>query len=215
MASFNNILSHVHRWEGNKPVYHKFENQWTMRGVQWNTYKQLAPKLLGIAKPTVEGLKKLSRKDADKFIKEFWNTATDNNKITNQASANAFFEMLWGGGNYGIRWLQKVLGVYPDGKVGAKTVAAANNYPPNILLDEVKKRYNALAKSNPSKYGPYINGWLNRWNYLYGISKQYFKDFNVEDLPEVIIKGKKKSKIMLYLFGGLAVAYMVYKKIKK
>jgi lysozyme family protein len=214
MASYKNILSHVRKWEGGL-VYHKGENQWTNRGVQWTTYKKLAPQLLGIDKPSLNGLKSMSESQADKFIEYFWNKATYNNKITNQATANAFFEMLWGGGTYGIKWLQKVLGLYPDGMVGKKTVAAANNYPPNALVDEVKNRYNNLAKSNPSKYGIYIQGWINRWNYLYRISKKYFNDFQIEDLSEVVIKGKKKSKIMLYLVGGVAMAYIVYKKIKK
>ena len=116
MASFNNILNHVRKWEGGE-VFFANENQWTNRGVQWNTYKALAPKLLGIANPTVEGLRSMTSAQADKFIVQFWNTATDNNKITNQAAANAFFEMLWGGGRSGIKWLQKVIGVYPDGRV--------------------------------------------------------------------------------------------------
>ena len=214
MASYNNILNHVRKWEGGE-VFFTNENQWTNRGVQWNTYKALAPKLLGIANPTVEGLRSMTAAQADKFIVQFWNTATDNNKITNQASANAFFEMLWGGSTWGIKWLQKVIGVYPDGKVGAKTVAAANKYPPNLLLDEVKNRYNYLAKSNPSEYGEYIDGWINRWNSLYNDSKRYFSEFKVEDLPEVLVRGKKKSKVILFLLIGLIGSYFVYKKVKK
>ena len=214
MSSYNNILNHVRKWEGGE-VFFTNENQWTNRGVQWNTYKALAPKLLGIANPTVEGLRSMTAAQADKFIVQFWNTATDNNKITNQASANAFFEMLWGGGRSGIKWLQKVLGVYPDGRVGAKTVAAANKYPPNLLLDEVKNRYNYLAKSNPSEYGEYIDGWINRWNSLYNDSKRYFSEFKVEDLPQVLVRGKKKSKVILFILIGLIGSYFVYKKIKK
>jgi len=214
MASYNNILDHVRRWEG-KEEYFKNEGQWTNRGVQWTTYKALAPKLLGIANPTVEGLLSMTAAQADKFIVQFWNTATDNNKITNQASANAFFEMLWGGGRSGIKWLQKVIDVYPDGRVGPKTVAAANKYPPNLLLDEVKNRYNYLARANPSEYGDYIDGWINRWNSLYNDSKRYFSEFQVEDLPEVLVRGKKKSKVILFLLIGLIGSYFVYKKIKK
>lgn len=213
MASYQNILSHVRKWEGGL-VYFPTEGQWTNRGVQWRTYKALAPKLLGITNPNLDEFKKLSAADADKFIVQFWNTATDNNKITNQASANAFFEMLWGGSEWGIKWLQKVIDVYPDGKVGAKTVAAANNYPPNILLDEVLKRYEHLAKVNPSKYGEFINGWRNRWNDLYENSKKYFSDFQIEDLPEVLVRGKKKSKwwLLLLAAGG---GYLIYKNINK
>ena len=214
MSSYQNILNHVRKWEGGL-VYHESEGQWTNRGVQWKTYKQLAPKLLGIKNPTLAEFKKLSASDADKFIIQFWNTATNNSAIINQASANAFFEMLWGGSTWGIKWLQKVIGVYPDGKVGAKTVAAANNYPPNILLDEVLVRYEHLAKVNPSKYGEFINGWRNRWNDLYNNSKKYFSEFKMEDLPQVLVKGKKKSKVIIFILIGLIGSYFVYKKIKK
>ena len=214
MASFNNILNHVRKWEGGL-VEFATEGQFTNRGVQWRTYKALAPKLLGIPNPTLEGLKSMTAAQADKFIVQFWNTATDNNKITNQASANAFFEMLWGGGEWGIKWLQKVIGVYPDGRVGPKTVAAANNYPPNLLLDEVLKRYEHLAKVNPTKYGGVINGWRNRWNDLYNNSKKYFSDFKVEDLPEVLVRGKKKSNMILFILIGLIGSYFVYKQVKK
>ena len=162
MSSYNNIIDHVRRWEGGEQ-YFKNEGQWTNRGVQWTTYKALAPKLLGIANPTVEGLRSMSADQADKFIVQFWNTATDNSAITNQASANAFFEMLWGGGRSGIKWLQKVIGVYPDGRVGAKTVAAANKFDPETLLKEVLKRYEYLARAKPSEYGEYIDGWRNRF----------------------------------------------------
>ena len=214
MASFNNILNHVRKWEGGL-VEFATEGQFTNRGVQWRTYKALAPKLLGIPNPTLEGLKSMTAAQADKFIVQFWNTATDNNKITNQAAANAFFEMLWGGGRSGIKWLQKVLGVYPDGRVGAKTVAAANKYPPNLLLDEVLKRYEYLAKADPKEYGEYIDGWRNRWKSLYSDSKRYFSEFKVEDLPEVLVRGKKKSKVILFILIGLIGSYFVYKKVKK
>lgn len=214
MASYNNILNHVRKWEGGE-VFFPNENQWTNRGVQWTTYKALAPKLLGIANPTVEGLRSMTAAQADKFIVQFWNTATNNNKITNQAAANAFFEMLWGGGRSGIKWLQKVLGVYPDGNVGTETVKAANKYPPNLLLEEVKNRYKYLAKADPSQYGGYIDGWINRWNSLYNDSKRYFADFQVEDLPEVLVRGKKKSKVILFILIGLIGSYFVYKKVRK
>ena len=209
MASVTNILPFVRKWEGGL-VYHKGEGQWTNRGVQWTTYQQLAPKLLGIKNPNLEEFKKLSSSDADKFIVQFWNTATDDNTIKNQAAANAFFEMLWGGSTYGIKWIQKVLGVYPDGSVGPKTVAAANNYPPNLLLDEVLKRYKYLAKANPSKYKMYINGWVNRWNDLYAKSKVYFTE---NDLIKEVVEDKKKSKwwLLLLAAGG---GYLIYKNIK-
>ena len=147
MASVTNILPFVRKWEGGL-VYHKGEKQWTNRGVQWTTYQELAPKLLGIKNPNLEEFKKLSSSDADKFIVQFWNTATDDNTIKNQAAANAFFEMLWGGGKSGIKCMQRKIGVFADGVVGPKTVSAANKFDPKTLLNQVLERFNYLSESN-------------------------------------------------------------------
>jgi lysozyme family protein len=213
LTSFINILPFVRKWEGGE-VFFPTENQWTNRGVQWNTYKVLAPKLLGIPNPTVEGLRSMTEAQGDKFIEYFWNKATFNNSITNQATANAFFEMLWGGGSYGIKWLQKKIGVYPDGSVGPKTVAMANKFDPETILNEVLKRFKYLAFSNPAKYAFALKGWTNRFNDLYAKSKIYFASVT-DDLLKEIPESKKKSKIVLFLLGGLAVSYIIYKKINK
>ena len=212
MVSFVNILPFVRKWEGGE-VYFPTEGQWTNRGVQWTTYKALAPKLLGIPNPTVEGLRSMTEAQGDKFIEYFWNKATFNNSITNQATANAFFEMLWGGGYYGITWLQKKIGVYPDGSVGPKTVAAANKFYPETILNEVLKRFNYLATANPAKYGEVIDGWRNRFNDLYAQSKMYFASIE-DNLLKEIPESKKKSKwwLLLLAAGG---GYLIYKNIKK
>ena len=212
MVSVNKILPFVRNWEGGE-VYFEKEGQWTNRGVQWNTYKALAPKLLGIPNPTVEGLRSMTEAQGDKFIKYFWNKATFNNSITNQATANAFFEMFWGGYKNGLKWLQKKIGVFQDGNVGAKTVAAANKFDPETILNEVLKRYNYLATANPVKYGDYINGWTNRYNDLYSKSKMYFAS-NENNLLKDTPKSKKKSKwwILLLAAGG---GYLIYKNINK
>lgn len=209
MTSFINILPFVRKWEGGE-VYFPQEKQWTNRGVQWNTYKQLAPKILGIQNPTVEGLRSMTEAQGDKFIEYFWNKATNNNTIKNQATANAFFEMLWGGGKSGIKWMQRKIGVFADGSVGPKTVASANKFDPKTLLNQVLERFNYLAKANPSKYGQFIKGWTNRFNDLYAKSKVYFTE---NDLIKEVVKDKKKSKwwLLLIAAGG---GYLIYKKIK-
>ena len=208
MTSFINILPFVRKWEGGE-VYFPTEKQWTNRGVQWNTYKQLAPKILGIQNPTVEGLRSMTEAQGDKFIEYFWNKATNNNTIKNQAAANAFFEMLWGGGKSGIKWIQRKIGVFADGSVGPKTVAAANKFDPKTLLNQVLERFNYLAKANPSKYGQFIKGWTNRFNDLYAKSKVYFTE---NDLIKEVVEDKKKSKwwLLLIAAGG---GYLIYKKI--
>jgi lysozyme family protein len=214
VVSYKNILAHVKKWEGGL-VYFESENQYTNQGIQWTTYRALAPKLLGISNPTIEGLKTMSQSQAEVFIKYFWNKATYNNSITNQASANAFFEMLWGGGKYGIKWLQNVLGVSADGKVGPYTVAEANNFPSILLVNAVLERYNFLADKNPAKYGFAIKGWRNRWNDLLRISKVHFQVMT-DELRQIVLDAKNKNKnIKWFLPLGLFLGYLGYRKFVK
>jgi lysozyme family protein len=213
MVSYKNILAHVKKWEGGLVFFEK-ENQYTNQGIQWTTYRALAPELLGIKNPTIEGLKNMSLAQAEKFIQYFWNKATFNNSITNQAAANAFFEMFWGGGVSGIKWLQRVIGVNADGRVGPKTVAAANEFPSSVLVDEVMKRYQFLADSNPTRYSFAIRGWRNRWIDLFKISKQYFQEMT-DELREIVVRAKKKNKNVWYIPAILVLAFLGYKFLRK
>ena len=188
MTSYKNILKHVQKWEGGL-VYFPEEKQWTNRGVQWTTFQRLAPKLLGIENPQLDDLKNMTQEQGDKFIEYYWNKATNNNTINNQATANAFFEAYWGGGNSGIKWLQKKLGVWADGVVGKNTVAAANSVMPETMVEEILKRFQYLADTFPQRYGRFLKGWTNRYNDLYKISLPYF----AYTLPEVQVTGKKKT----------------------
>lgn len=211
MTSYINILPFVRKWEGGE-VYFPEENQWTNRGVQWNTYKQLAPKLLGIQNPTVSDLRNMSQEDGDKFIKYYWDKATFNNSIKNQATANAFFEAYWGGGKSGLKWLQNKIGVFPDGIVGKKTVAKANQYDSEFILKEVLNRFNYLATSNPSRYGRFLKGWTNRWNDLYNRSKVYF--VKSDELLDKPAEDNTNTKI-LQIAALFSVGFVIYKLITK
>ncbi len=211
MTSYVNILPFVRKWEGGE-VYFPEENQWTNRGVQWNTYKQLAPKLLGIQNPTVSDLRNMSQEDGDKFIKYYWDKATFNNSIKNQAAANAFFEAYWGGGKSGLKWLQNKIGVFPDGIVGKKTVAKANQYDSEFILKEVLNRFNYLATSNPSRYGRFLKGWTNRWNDLYNKSKVYF--VKSDELLDKPAEDNTNTKI-LQIAALFSVGFVIYKLITK
>jgi len=162
-VSYKNILSHVDKWEGGL-VYIKTEGQWTNRGIQWTTFKSLAPSLLGISNPTVEDLKKLTQAQWEKFVEYFWNKATFNNSIKSQEAANLMFQALWGSGGYGIKEMQKALKVAADGVVGRITVGAINNNrkAAQVLYNALDSYYKRLAAQRPDKYQWALKGWLNR-----------------------------------------------------
>ena len=163
MASYKQIVPHVFKWEGGL-VYFPTEGQWTNKGVQFSTFKALAPTLLGLANPTLDDLKTMTNEQAEKFIKYYWDKATYNNSIGNQDSANLMFQALWGSGATGIKQMQKAVGASPDGVVGPQTVGLVNTTPKasEKLYLALNNYYKYLAKVNPEKYQRFLNGWLQR-----------------------------------------------------
>ena len=71
MASYKNIVNWVDKWEGGE-VFFASEGQLTNRGIQFNTFRQLAPSLLGIKNPTENDLRNITQSQWLKFIKYFW-----------------------------------------------------------------------------------------------------------------------------------------------
>lgn len=161
MASYKNIISWVDKWEGGT-VYFASEGQLTNRGIQFNTFKLLAPSLLGIKNPTENDLRNITQTQWLKFIKYFWNVATFNNSIKDQNAANIMFQAFWGSGRSGIKEMQRTLGVTADGIVGMQTINAINSDK-----NAGKKLYNALISyykrlAKQPRYAQFLKGWLNR-----------------------------------------------------
>ena len=167
MADFRKILPHVDKWEGGL-VFIPEEKQYTNRGIQWTTFKALAPKLINLPNPTLDDLKKLTQAQWEAFIQYFWNVATVNNQVNNQRAAELMFQAFWGSGRTGIKVMQRALNVTPDGQVGPVTVKAINSNPkaPEVLYHALESFYRMLASDKPERYGRFLKGWLNRLSEL-------------------------------------------------
>jgi len=65
-----------------------------------------------------------------------------------------------------VKLAQRVLGVKADGILGPITLSALNSADPeDFVKDYTLARiafYTALANRNPSRYGLYLRGWINR-----------------------------------------------------
>lgn len=105
----------------------------------------------------------------------YWDKLNLDN-ITNQSVADMMFDYVWGSGQGEIHDVKKVAN-----QVASQTLISENN---NILTDDeadiinnldqesyfnALKAYriqffNNLATENPSRYGKYLQGWLNRMN---------------------------------------------------
>ena len=100
------------------------------------------------------------------FQKSFWDRWKADD-IKNQSIANLLVDWVWHSGNNGIICPQKVLGVVADGVVGAKTIAAINNYADQSNLFKklwlARQKY-LIDKSEASSQRKFRNGWLNRLN---------------------------------------------------
>lgn len=140
----------------------------TMRGITqtvWDRFKALTGRYSGIS---VQQISIDMAKDVYRTL--FWPYVSG---IQNQAAANVFFDSVVNmGPNQAAKIAQRVLNsmgesLRVDGSAGALTWAAINRNPlefVNRFSNARKEFYITLARSNPSKYGQYLKGWIKRAN---------------------------------------------------
>lgn len=167
-------LPFIATWEGgrvNDPIDRGGD---TVRGITIGTFNGLYTKLTG--KPATRanfiGLLK-NETDYNKFIKAYWDIATNGGAIKNSTVAAQMFEWFWGSGYDGLKSWQKMLNtlygkkLVVDGIVGINTVNATNSIEPKrILADAINWRIAFLeniVKNDPSQ-ARFIKGWKNRVN---------------------------------------------------
>ena len=142
----------------------------TNKGVTIATWRANGYDKNGDGRIDENDIKLISAEDAELIMrKNFWDTWKAD-QIKSQSIANMLVDWLWASGRYGITIPQQLLGVKADGIVGAKTLAAVNNYPNQRQLFEAlknaRKAYiNKLIKEDPSQI-VFKKGWLNRINDL-------------------------------------------------
>lgn len=131
----------------------------TMKGVTLDTYR----KYFGRQK-TCKELRGITNAEWEYIFKNgFWDRWKAD-EINNQSIAELLVDWCWASGVLGIKLPQRVLGVKDDGIVGAKTLAAINNYPNQKelfqkLWNRRKKHFEDIAKGNKAKF---LKGWLRR-----------------------------------------------------
>lgn len=165
MAKFEHYKPTVLKWEGGYAG--NIDGMiCTNKGVTLATYQAYC-KQKGLKKPSCYDLKRIPDEHWDEICKGMFWDKWKADSIISQSIAELLVDWAWGSGTYGIKYPQQVLGVKVDGIVGAKTLAAINNYPDqeelfNKLWQRRKKHFEDIAKS-PSKK-KFLKGWLNRLN---------------------------------------------------
>lgn len=151
-----------------KPIILKYEGGYagnidgmtcTMKGVTLATFRKYFGK-----NKTCRDLRNITDWQWDFIFKKgFWDK-WQADSIESQAIANLVVDWTWGSGVWGIKYPQRVLGVKDDGIVGAKTLAAINEYPDKEelfqkLWDKRESHFRSIAVGYKKKF---LNGWLNR-----------------------------------------------------
>lgn len=136
----------------------------TLTGLTLATYRRYKP-AAGVLQ-----LKNISYADWLHCLKTMYWDKLKADKIQNNAIAGALMDFYWNSGQTAVKKVQKALHVTADGIIGAKTLAALNSSDAHKTWSVIQTaRYDylhALANSNPTKYGKYLKGWLNRLNDL-------------------------------------------------
>ena len=167
MANYLELVPIIKKWEGGWSVDPRDKGNvgggCTMSGVTLATFRSVY-----VNKKTCADLKKLTNAQWNLIFRVKYWQRWKADEIKNQSIANLLVDWLWVSGAWGIKYPQRVLGVVDDGIVGAKTIAAINNYKNqeqlfNKLWAKRKAHFEGIVSANPSQK-VFLKGWLNRLN---------------------------------------------------
>lgn len=134
MANVKLIIPKILKWEGGFGHDKADPGGATNKGITIATWKAYGYDKDGDGDIDVADLKALSNLDFEFVLKlNFWDKWRADH-IKTQSVAELLVDWVWASGAYGIREPQKLLGVTPDGVVGALTINALNNYPDQQVL---------------------------------------------------------------------------------
>lgn len=166
MADPKKLIPFILRWEGGFVNDPDDLGGATNKGITIGTFEAYCRKK-GYPKPTVERLKNISDDDWYEIFKTMYWDRWLGDEIKSQPVANILIDWVWASGVHGIKRPQTILGVVPDGIVGAKTIAALNAAYPERLFEAIKadrtKFIDEICKARP-KNEKYRKGWMNRIN---------------------------------------------------
>ncbi|OCS09715.1 peptidoglycan domain protein [Campylobacter fetus subsp. testudinum] len=182
MANFRKSMEILLKLEFNNPSdalhKNKTENGFTFMGIYqgahaswsgWDIVKNVlsANADIKIASKILYENKTLKKMVFDFYEREFWDKMRLNN-VESQIIADEIFCF---GVNAGVKTAaklaQKLVGVTPDGAIGAQTLVALNLADEDkfgIQYDKLEiQYYESLVAKNPAN-AAYLNGWKNRAN---------------------------------------------------
>lgn len=212
MADFNSIASKTFNFEGGYQNYSNDTANYcngqligTNHGISAVAYKGYYKKC-----PTVADMKNLTIEQAKTIYKaNYWNPI-QGDLINNQSVAHIFFDAHIASGGEGIKRIKKYINKY-YGVTKIPVTTSSLTVSDSVLINnadakkifeiakqgEIENR-NYLATKNPSKYGMFLKGWLNR------LSKITFED--IKNNPLIVV---------LFAIIAMSVTYAIFKITNK
>lgn len=189
MASVDLLVPFILKWEGGFVDDPADSGGATNKGVTIGTWQRHGYDKDGDGDVDVQDLKLITNDDfRNRVLKPHYWDRWQADGIVSQRVANILVDWVWCSGKHGIVIPQRLLGVVPDGLVGAMTLAAVNRMDANRLFDAV---YNArveflndIVDASVADYRKrigrepterelmthtkkrFLKGWMNRLNNL-------------------------------------------------
>ncbi len=136
----------------------------TMCGVTLATYSTYRRKK-GYVRTAIADLKKITFDEWSEILKNMYWDRCRGDEIKTQMIAVAITDWVWGSGVNGIKRVQTLLGLTPDGIVGPKTLDAINSAPQYELFAGIQKarnQYHAAIARPGSCNAKFLKGWNRR-----------------------------------------------------
>ncbi len=158
MASetFNSALKEVLKHEGGFVNHPADPGGATNKGITIATYRKWVDR-----DGTVDDLKKITDAQVAKVYRSVYWNAVKGDELQSGLDYAVFDFAVNSGPNRAAKYLQAVVGVAQDGKIGPKTIEAANVRDPSKVINELCDRRQAFLKALKT-FPTFGKGWTRR-----------------------------------------------------
>jgi lysozyme family protein len=168
MASFDQFLPLLLKFEGGYVDDPEDPGGETNKGITMSTFQECAHELLGMD-PTSENLKDLTGTQAGIIYKARYWDKIEGDSIGFQDLANIVCDFFVNAGTHATKLLQQVLNnlgahVVEDGVIGPASLQALTALDPVKVYQQFKQGRIQYYERLGQKFPKFLNGWLNRVN---------------------------------------------------
>lgn len=217
MANYQNIIPFIMKWEGGlsknpNDYYAKFpvdsSGYHTNKGIAWKVFSSV----YGSDANAKKRWYNITPQDWAVFYKKNYWDKMQGDLIKSQRIADVLVNWAWGSGtSIPSKAIQRIVGVTPDGVIGAKTVKAINEGNEAQIFAKLQKAnldfFDNLTKK--PEYSMFKTGWDNRLKDLYNnfISKA---EEVIQEGVETVKKNPINTTLIVLALGIIAFIIIKY-----